>query len=201
MNRRPSFPLTARMAGRIPSTLLLLHAGWILLSSCKNDLDRVAAVEVTADAPDRTTTNAEYFYSDSGITRNRLRAGRIDEYTTGKEQRTEISDGLELVFFDARGRQGSVLTARRGRIWPDGRRMRVNEQVVFVNRKGERLETEELTWIQDSARVHTDKPVKIVRKGDILYGRGLDAAEDLSEYTIREITGSLFVEQGDTLAR
>lgn len=170
-----------------------------VLPACKNDLDRVAAIDVAEHAPDRTTTHAEYYYSDSGKVMNRLRAGKIEEYMEKDDRHTEMSDGLELLFYTADGSEGSLLTARRGRIWPDQERMQVNEHVVFVNVKGERLETEELIWSQDSARVRTDKPVKITRKGDILYGQGLDAAEDFSNYTIRKPTGS-FVVPSDTLA-
>jgi hypothetical protein len=40
------------------ATAALVGAG------CSNDLDRVAAVEVRQEAPDRVTTGAEYVYSD-----------------------------------------------------------------------------------------------------------------------------------------
>jgi VWFA-related protein len=66
----------------------------VVLPSCRNDLDNVAAVEVPAAAADRVTTGAEYIMTDSGKVRNRLRAGRISEWT-GEPQRTEIDDGLE----------------------------------------------------------------------------------------------------------
>jgi lipopolysaccharide export system protein LptC len=166
--------------------------------ACRNDLDRVAAVDVPVEAPDRVTSNAEYLYSDSGRVTNRLRAGRIEEYMNKEEPRTEIVDGLELLFYGGHGEEGSLLTARRGRIWPGEGRMQVNERVVFTNARGERLETEELIWEQDSDRVHTDRPVKITRQGDILYGQGLDAAEDFSHYTIRNVIGSFELPQ-DTL--
>lgn len=115
-------------------------------------------------------------------------------------KRTELSGGVELVFFDTTGVQRSVLTARRGLILPKEKRMEVFEQVVFVNSKGERLETEQLTWDQDSARVHTDKAVRIQRGPDIIHGMGLDAAEDFSHYVIHRITGQLYMEPDDTLA-
>ncbi|MBL7952580.1 MAG: LPS export ABC transporter periplasmic protein LptC [Flavobacteriales bacterium] len=166
--------------------------------SCKNDLDRVAAIEVASASPDRITHNAEYFYTDSGHVRNRLRAGRIDEWATGPARR-ELSDGLELVFFDEEGVQQSVLTARRGRILEKEKRMEVYEQVVFVNVKGERLETEQLTWEQDSGRVFTEKAVRVQRGPDVIHGMGLDAAEDFSHYVIHRITGEVYV-QDDTLA-
>jgi lipopolysaccharide export system protein LptC len=77
--------------------------------------------------------------------------------------------------------------------------MEVLDHVVFTNVRGERLETEKLVWEQDSARVHTDRPVKITRANDILYGQGLDASEDFSRYTIRRVTGSLVLDR-DTLS-
>ena len=174
-----------------------LFALGIVVFGCKNDLDRVAAIEVPVDGPDRITTNAEYLYSDSGRVKNRVRAGTISEFD-GDKPHKEMSNGVELTFFDAAGHSGSQLTARRGRIDPD--RMEVEEQVVFINAKGDKLETEQLIWSQDSAKVYTDRPVKVTRMRDIIYGQGLDAAQDFSRYTIRRITGTLFIERSDTLA-
>lgn len=171
-----------------------------LCVACKNDLDQLAEVDMVADAPDRVTSQAEYFYSDSGIVRNRLRAGRVEEYMSEKRQKTVLSDGVELVFFDGLGRQGSVLKARQGLIKPRKNRMEVRDHVAFTNARGERLETELLVWSQDSDRVWTDRPVKIVRAQDILYGQGLDANEDFSRYTIRRLTGTLYMDPADTLA-
>ncbi|HRH67883.1 MAG TPA: LPS export ABC transporter periplasmic protein LptC [Flavobacteriales bacterium] len=189
---RSSFP-------RIPYLTLLVLSLSLVLAGCRNDLDKVAAVEVASSSPERITHNAEYLYSDSGHVRNRLRAGRIAEWATDPK-RTELSGGVELVFFDTTGVQRSVLTARRGLILPKEKRMEVFEQVVFVNSKGERLETEQLTWDQDSARVNTDKAVRIQRGPDIIHGMGLDAAEDFSHYVIHRITGQLYMEPDDTLA-
>lgn len=174
---------------------VLLGAGMLL--SCKNDLDEVAAVVLPAAVPDRETEEAEYLYTDAGVLRNRLRAARITEWNA-PEKRTELDGGLELVFFDTIGQQVSVLTARRGTILTDQQRMQVMDDVVFLNAKGERLETELLTWQQDSARVRTDRAVRIQRGADVIHGMGLDAAEDFSSYVIKRVTGTLHL--GDTLA-
>lgn len=186
---------STRHHAMLGSCLLLV----VLCCGCKNDLDRVKAVEVAPNGPDRITTEAEYLYSDSGIVRNRLRAGTILQFT-GEEPHTELRDGVELTFFDEQGHSGARLTARRGHIDPDNHRMEVEEKVVFINIRGEKLETEQLIWSQDSNRVYTDRPVKITRERDIIYGQGLDAAQDFSRYTIRHITGSLFIGDSDTLA-
>lgn len=83
---------------------------------------------------------------------------------------------------------------------PGAHRMSVMDHVVFVNLQGERLETEMLSWSQDSNKVFTDRPVKITRSTDIIYGQGLDAAEDFSRYTVRRVTGMLDIDRSDTLA-
>lgn len=180
-------------------TLAAALAACALLAACKNDLDRVRAIEVAPGGPDRITTDAEYLYSDSGVVRNRVRAGTIAEFE-GDSPHTELSGGVELTFFDPQGHTSGRLTARRGRILPKENRMEVEEHVVFVNAKGEQLETEQLTWVQDSGRVFTDRPVKVTRARDIIYGQGMDAAQDFSRYTVRRITGTLFIGKSDTLA-
>jgi LPS export ABC transporter protein LptC len=167
--------------------------------SCKNELDRVASVEVRDDGPDRITLGAEYLFTDSGRVRNRLMAGRIEEFQM-EPKHTLLTEGVKLVFHASDGSEGSVLTARRGVILPDDQRMEVFENVVFINAKGERLETEALTWRQDSAQVHTDKAVRIVRGQDIIYGQGLVADEDFSRYRITDPTGELVLNETDTLS-
>jgi LPS export ABC transporter protein LptC len=178
--------------------MLAASLPFLLTTACKNDLDRVRAIEVAPNGPDRITSHAEYLYSDSGVVRNRIRAGTISEYE-GDQPHTELGQGVELTFFDVQGRSSGRLTARKGRILPGKNRMEVEEDVVFVNARGEKLETEQLTWAQDSGRVFTDRPVKVTRSRDIIYGQGLDAAQDLSWYTIRRITGTLFLDRSDTL--
>jgi LPS export ABC transporter protein LptC len=182
---------------RWPLPALLVLAS--LAIGCKNDLDQVAAIELPQAGPSRVTLGAEYYFTDAGRIRNRLRAGRIAEWTE-EPKRTELSEGLELVFYDSTGAGSSVLTARRGLIEPAKERMEVFEEVVFVNARGERLETEQLTWEQDSARVRTDRPVRVVRGNTIIHGHGLDADEDFGRYTIRQITGVLHQDPSDTLA-
>lgn len=195
-HRSPFSALPGHRPWRIPFGALVVIA---LLASCKNDLDRVRAMEVSPNGPDRITTNAEYLYSDSGVVRNRVRAVTIAEYG-GDQPRTMMEGGVELTFFDDQGRANGRLTARRGKILSAKNRMEVEENVVFTNAKGEKLETEQLTWAQDSGRVFTDRPVKVTRSRDIIYGQGLDAAQDFHWYTVRKITGTLFIDRNDTLA-
>ncbi len=165
----------------------------LVLAGCKNDLDRVAAIDVEKGGPDRITFNGEYHFSDSGRVTNLIRSGRIAQFG-GEAPHTEFAEGVELLFFGTDGRTTSRLTAERGMILDRQQRMQVDGDVVFLNAKGERLETEQLIWAQDSDRVWTDRPVRVIRSGDIIHGNGLDAVEDFSRYTVRNITGILHLD-------
>jgi LPS export ABC transporter protein LptC len=182
-----------------PAAILVVLCAGAILAGCTNDLDKVAVVAVKDDSPDRVTLQAEYTYTDAGRPKYRLRAGRIAEWTR-EPQRREITEGLELQFFDSVGAPGSKLTARRGVILPGSKRMEVYEEVVFINTKGERMDTEKVIWYEDSARIFTDKAVRIQRGQDVIHGQGLEAAEDFSRYRLKRITGTLRMAEDDTLA-
>lgn len=166
--------------------------GLFLLPACKNDLDRVAAIDLGKGSPDRVSLNGGYVYSDSGVVTNRVFAGRIEEYG-GELPRTELLDHVQVRFYGPAGNETGRLDADRGTVQPGGDRMQVDGNVVFVNEKGERLETEQLLWSRESAKVWTDKPVRVLRNGDVINGQGLDAAQDFSRYSIRNVVGEVAV--------
>lgn len=169
----------------------MLLAG--MLVSCTNDLEQVQAIDIDSSGPERITSNAVYYFSDSGQVKNRLKATTVEMYS-GDSSYTRISDGLELTFF--KEDQNSVLTANKGLILQKRGLMEVFEDVEFTNAKGERLNTEKLIWDQDSNRVYTDHFVKITRAENTIYGNGLIANQDMSWYRITQVTGDIYVKEG-----
>lgn len=168
----------------------ILLAG--ILFSCTNDLEQVKAIEIDSSGPERVSTNAVYFFSDSGEVKNRLKASTVEMYS-GDSSYTRITNGLELTFFNQE--ENSVLTANEGLVFQDKGLMEVYDDVVFTNAKGEKLNTEKLIWDQDSNKVYTDQFVKITRAGNTIYGNGLVANQDMSWYKITKVTGDLYVKE------
>ncbi len=170
--------------------------------SCKNDIEKVKKVMNTKDMPVQTTYDAEITYSDSGVIKVKLYADKMDRYI-GERSYLEFPDGLKVKFFGS-GEEGNAhLKANYGILYEEKNRMIVRDDVVFINRKGEKLNTEKLIWSQDSARIYTDKFVKITRKDGIIHGKGLTAKEDFSSYEILEPEGELYFdpeEENDTTA-
>lgn len=165
-----------------------------MLFSCKNDLKEIEALTQESDLPVQTTFNANYDYTEKGILKNRLKAARIDRFE-GDNARLEVSGGLNLYVYDSLGQLEAELTANRGLFIEQERFMQASEDVVLKNSKGEQLNTEELIWYQDSAKIVTDKFVQITRADGVLFGKGLESDDRFQSYTIKEITGDLYLKE------
>ncbi len=62
---------------------------------------------------------------------------------------------------------------------------------IFNVQQEETLKTEEFTWLPEEKRVFTEKPVQIRTKKEIIYGVGMDAAQDFTHYSLRHVTNSV----------
>jgi len=178
-------------SNRILSIPVLL-AG--MLFSCKNDIKEIEALTGESNLPIQTTFNAQFDYTEKGILKNRLSAARLDRYE-GEDARIEVSGGLVVFIYDSLGNLEAELSANNGLFIEEKRILEAREDVVLKNMKGEQLNTEELIWYQDSSKIVTNKYVKITRQDGVLFGKGLETDERFSRYTIKEITGDLYLKE------
>ncbi len=91
---------------------------------------------------------------------------------------------VKVDFYDEQGVHQSVLTARTGTVETQTGDMTVRGQVVVVTDDGVRLETEELRWLDDTRRIVTDLPVRIIRETGELRGVGLETDPELREFRL-----------------
>lgn len=166
----------------------------VLVSCTSNKLDKVLKFSQSETPPARSTTDVIYTYTDSGRVKNILEAGRLDQYQNKDSTYSKISDGFSLTFFDKSGHFDGKLTARKGYIGKGNKIMIARDSVIFRNKEGEMLHTEELYWYQDSARVYTDKFVTIERKNDVIYGKGLTSNQNFTNYSIQQVTGEFYID-------
>ena len=61
--------------------------------------------------------------------------------------------------------------------------------------KNEQLNTEELFWKPADEKIFTDKFVTIRQQTDVIYGQGLEAKQDMSDYVIKRPEGEFAVEE------
>lgn len=133
------------------------------------------------------------FFSQGGKMRAQLTAPLMYRYSKDTLY-VEFPNTLKVVFYDSLRRPESTLQALRGKYYESLRKAYLQDSVVVANTGGDTLWAPELWWDQNAQQFYTDKPVRIYRKGDIIYGRkGLEAKQDLSGIIIRQTTGSVVV--------
>ena len=73
--------------------------------------------------------------------------------------------------------------------------MEADRNVVVVNKKGERLNTEQLYWDETKHIIYTNKAVTITTATEILDGDGLQSNEDFTDYKITSLHGTVMLNE------
>lgn len=170
----------------------------LMLSACENDIAEVNTVtsSLREQLPLETGKNVEMLYSDSAIVRAKLTTPQMDRYM-GKKNYMEMPKGMLVIFFNEKGKEENRLKADYGIGYDNGKgidRMEAKRNVQVINDKGDKLETEELTWNAGTKEIFTDKFVKITTKEEVIWGEGLKANEDFSKYEILHPQGVIQVD-------
>ncbi len=175
---------------------------WVLLfllfggsSSCSNEklygTKAVGGLDsmVTKEFAERVTIE----YTDSGFLRARVFSPLLTAVKRSSNPYLEMVKGLKVDFYEKDGRIQSYLTADYGISYPDDKKIIVRNNVEILNVKGERLNTEELHWQQDSGKIYTDRFVRITTKDQIITGTGLVSDQAFSDWEILNVSGTINV--------
>jgi LPS export ABC transporter protein LptC len=147
--------------------------------------------------PLREVENMELFYSESSVVKVKMRAPIVYEFLNGDR---EFPKGIHIEFYDAFGKLESTLDANHAYYFKEENKWRGRGDVVVKNvLKKEQLNTEELFWKPAEHKIFTDKFVTIRQQGDVIYGEGMEANEDLSDFEITRVTGDFEVKENEEL--
>ncbi len=173
----------------------------LLVSACeKNNMKSVELLSKKEELPSETSTDIRLLYSDSAQVRLMVAAPLLDRYTVDTSY-VEFSKGVLVEFYDGRGGVETKLTANHAIQWEKEGLMEATGDVVVVNKEGETLNTEHLKWNRNTRKINSEAFVKITTADQILWGDGLEANEDFSEYKILNPKGQLYVrEEADSTA-
>jgi len=147
------------------------------------------------DTQAEVAEEVEILYSDSAKVRVRITGPTMHYYLDQRDPRQEFPDGVLVEFFDPAGQVTSKLSARYGLRMERDDEVVVRDSVVWQSIEGEKLETEELIWLEREQRVYTNKFVVVTRPDEIIYGHGFEADQDFSYSRINAIEGRLKVDE------
>jgi LPS export ABC transporter protein LptC len=137
--------------------------------------------EESMAAPVREMEGFTLVETHNGVKRVEVVGSQMIEHPD--QQSLDVQD-VKVDFYDEHGTHQSVLTALAGTVDTQTSNMTVRGDVVVVTDDGVRLETEELTWLDERRRIVTELPVRIVRDTGEVRGVGLDTDPELREFRL-----------------
>jgi len=162
----------------------------LVLCSCENDLKKVNIVTQSHNYPIQTARNIELIYSDSAIVKARLNAPVSEEYES-EDPYIVFPKGIKAIFFKEDLTAKTTLTANYAINKKRKRIMEARGNVVVVNEKGEKLNTEQLIWDENTQKVYTNEFVKITTADKVIFGQGMEADQNFTKYKIFKIKGTV----------
>jgi LPS export ABC transporter protein LptC len=165
-----------------------LLLGCILIYSCENDPEVLKKLTEKKTAVEEAK-QIESFLSQDGRVRAKLTAPFMLRYLTDSTY-VEFPNSLHVDFYNDTLAVESQLDALYGKYREWEKKVYLRDSVVVINKiNGDTLRSPDLWWDQHTQKIYTDKPVRIHTRDKIVYGHGLVAAQDFSEYVINQAKG------------
>ncbi len=145
------------------------------------------------EGPLEEMENVDMLYTEKDHLKVKMVAKKIYKLQNGDQ---EFPEGLYLEFYDEFGKTSSTLQANNAYFFKNENQWRGRGNVIVKNiEKSQQLNTEELFWKRDTKKIFTEKFVTIRDMSDVIYGTGLDADQDLANYTITRVEGEFEVKE------
>jgi LPS export ABC transporter protein LptC len=163
--------------------------------SCENDLENIKLVTATDESPDQIVNQVHTLYSDTGVVKFEIIAGRMEVYSM-PEKKTIFKNGFQVNFFKSKDSIEATLTADYAEMPEGSNSIFARSKVIFTNfEKKQTLKTEELFWDQTTKRIKTEKAFEIIGEKSYVSGYGMDANETFSEYHTHNVTAEFETEE------
>jgi LPS export ABC transporter protein LptC len=167
----------------------LLILTCLLVIACK---EIVITEPLIYDGPMREANNVEMLYAEDNLVKTKMLADVVLEFQDGNR---EFPKGIYIEFYNEEGQLSSILKANQAHFSKTENLWRGWDNVEVKNiLNNEQLNTEELFWKPDTEKIYTDKFVTIRLDKEVLYGKGLEAKQDFTSYTIKEPQGEFIIE-------
>ncbi|RYE23774.1 MAG: LPS export ABC transporter periplasmic protein LptC [Sphingobacteriales bacterium] len=180
----------------------ILLPGFVFLTvlgtaACKNDPKEIDRLVSKSNMQQDIAHDVTIIFSKNGKARARLFATEFVRNEIAKPPFTDIKKGMKMEFFDDSLHVESTLTAKYARYYEKQGNILIRDSIVVVNKKGEKLQTQELVYNQGIKKFYTEKFVRITTTTQVMFGDGLEANEDFTWYEIKHPKGIIQVDKAE----
>lgn len=124
-----------------------------------------------------------------------ISGSRAEKYHLKQRPYTEIHGPVSLVLYDTLQQITSEITCKRALYYEEQGTFEFYEDVVVTTDDSLTLRTSFLKWVDDTKRIYSPEFVTITTPKDSIAGVGFQSDTDFQNYTIRESSGEVIVEE------
>ncbi len=180
-------------------SIFLLLAVFLFTSSCQsNQPDEIKAMVDEVNLPSLSVHNLRSEITDSGRVSYLFMAPLMNQYDNQEEPYTEFPHGLHLIVYNKQEEIDAQIKSEYAIYYEKEDLWELQNNVEAVNFKNEVINTEQLFWDSRSHRIYSDEFIKITTDEEILTGYGFESDENFENYTIKNISGILAIEEEET---
>lgn len=165
-----------------------------LLFSCTNDIKKVQDFLADKNLPIGVAENINLVYKDSGEVTTKMISPLVHDFSNRKEHPySEFPKGIHITKITSNG-DSTTVEGDYSINYTKTQMAEIRGNVVVVNyEKKYTLYTSQLFWDQREHYFLTEKKFSLITPTDTLYGVGFESSEDLSNWLIKNNSGTLQV--------
>lgn len=172
---------------------LFLAAAWLLATACENDMQKVAALGRHSNAPEEGH-GIDAYLSQSGHMKARLLAPYMLRYGAPDTPKFVFPQTLHVDFYDSLLNVSSLLDARYGIYYETLNKVYLSDHVKILNLvKKDTIYCQDLYWDQNTGKYYTHRPVEVHSVNQTLFGTGMEANQDLTNFQLDSAHGPIRV--------
>ncbi|MCH8554029.1 MAG: LPS export ABC transporter periplasmic protein LptC [Schleiferiaceae bacterium] len=166
-----------------------------LLVSCVNDPEEVKKATVEDESPLEIQENVRLTYTDSGMVKLILEADRAENFGHTEEPTLVFPEGIFVRFFNEEGEEDSQITSEYAIRYVNKKLWKARGDVVVLNSKGEKLNTEELFWDEEKEIIYSNVFVKMTTEDQIIMGEGFESDQNFTNAEVKKVTGQILLDE------
>jgi hypothetical protein len=176
---------------KVSSAVLALA---IISQSCTNEISDVDELTAKVNADRDIGENITIYYSDSARLRLILESPYMERLNNPSEPNEIFKGGVKLSFINSEKTEAGWLFCDELIRKPRQKIMIAKGNAMVINTDGEKLQSPEIIFEENTKKIHSEKFVRITRPllGDTLYGIGFQTDDKFKELEIkRKVQGKL----------
>jgi LPS export ABC transporter protein LptC len=184
-----------------PGTLALLASLAVAGGSCERRSPEQTAPRQSdlSEQPSHESWGTEFYVSEDGVPVVIIASPYTRQYDRKDSTVTVLSsldqERVIAMIMDDEGNKSSTVTADEIRYVEQSRHFDALGAVVVVTETDRRLETEQLSWDEESDMIYAPGFVRIFTPDENIQGYELESTKNLSSYSLARVTGQVYVDE------